>query len=89
MERLAKAEARCDCTYNGNQRIVYSNLSYRITTEQFVVESKSNSRDGDKQNQADNAKHIDIRKCTAKGKSWDDKQQPSDGETIASSYEDI
>ena len=49
MERLAKAETRRDSTYNRNQRIVDGNLSYRIQAEQFVVECKSDGRDGNEQ----------------------------------------
>jgi hypothetical protein len=89
VERLAKAEARGNRAYNGNQRIVYGDLPYRVATEQFVVECKSNGRDGYQQYQADNAEHIDIGQRTTEGKPRDDEQQASDAEAIARSYENI
>ena len=41
VERLAKTETRGNGTNNGNERIVDSDLAYRIAAEQFVVERES------------------------------------------------
>ena len=89
MERLAKAEARGDCPDDGYQRIVDGHPSHGIQAEQFVVECESEGRDGDEQQQADDAKYIDTGQRTAKSESGQDEQQASDGETVARSHEDI
>ena len=61
MECFAKTEARGDRADDGYQRIVDGHPSHRIATEQFVVEGESDGRDGDKQQQTDNAKHVYMR----------------------------
>ena len=89
MEGLAKTEAGGEGTNDGNQRIVDGYPSHRIQAEQLVVERESDGRDGDEQQQADDAKRVDMRQRTAKSKAGNDEQQASDEETIARSYEDV
>ena len=72
MECFSKTETGGDGTDDRYERVVYGHLSNRIQTEQFVVECKSDGRDGNEQQQAHDAEYINLGQSAAKGQPGND-----------------
>ena len=89
VERLAQTETRGHGPHDGNQRVVYGHLPHGVAAQQLVVECEPDGRDGDEQQQAYDAEHVDMRQRAAEGQSRDNEQQTAYEEAVACAYEDV